>query len=202
MNSTPFLIDSIRNRFHQNLQLVVDICESEIERIFLLKVVDYILKRPDAFSIGFILKETLTDRINGRDCIVSDMNFTTPSWFGYLCGVRINNLITNTYIEIFPQEKVEYRNHENFHETVKYSLDFGMYKYKQGDCTNILKKYCVECDGYDFHNTREQISRDNRRMRNILLIQEYTTLRYLGTEIVNLDDNSIGMLLWNLCRID
>ncbi len=198
MNSQKRLLESIKKRFQDNIQLIVDICESEIERIFLLKIVDYTLKRPDCLSISFVLKETLTNTINGRDVIVSDVNYFTPSWFGFLCGFRITNSITNTYIEIFPQEKIEYPKHDNILETVKYRLDFGIYKYSEGDSKTILKKYCVECDGFEYHNTKEQIKKDNQRMRNILLIQDYTTLRYLGTEIINLDENSIGLFLWNL----
>lgn len=192
------LTNSIQQTFEKSLQLVTNICESEIEKIFLLKVFDYILKRPDRYSFSFILKEIDTEEINGVEAIFAKANFQMPDNFGYLCGIQINNLIKSTFVEIFPQQNIEFPNPDNCLQNIKYRLDFGIYKYLISNPKEVVKKYCVECDGFEFHNTKGQIKKDNERARNLLFVHEYTTLRYLGTEIFNWDEREIGEFIWNL----
>jgi hypothetical protein len=192
------LTKSINKSFERSIQLITDICESEIEKIFLLKIIDHILKRPDRYSLSFILVETDTKTINGIEVTTSKANFQMPDDFGYLCGVRMNNFISQTFVEIFPQKQVEFENPDNILHTINYRLDFGVYKYNNIDPKTIIKKYCIECDGFEFHNTKEQLKKDNERMRNLLLRHNYTTLRYLGTEIHNWDDSGVGTFIWNL----
>ena len=191
------LTKSISKSFEKSIQLIIDICESEIEKIFLLKIINNILKRPDRYSLSFILVESETKIVNGIE-VVSKVNFQMPDSFGYLCGVRINNFISKTFVEIFPQKIVEFENPDNILHIMSYRLDFGIYKYNSIDPKTIIKKYCIECDGFEFHNTKEQIKKDNERVRNLLLQHSYTTLRYLGTEIHNWDENEVGRFIWNL----
>jgi hypothetical protein len=41
------------------------------------------------------------------------------------------------------------------------------------------------------------IIRDNTRMMNLFLREEYITIKYLGTTIFNMDEKDIGGILWN-----
>jgi hypothetical protein len=192
------LTKSILDSFEHCLKLVTGICESEIEKIFLLKIIDHVQKRADRYGLSFIITEALTGFVNGDEVITSSVNYQMEGDFGYICGIRITNFINQTNIEIFPQKKVEFMNPENIMHNIRYRLDFGIYKYNFNETENKIKKYCVECDGYDFHSTKDQIKRDNERMRNLLLQNGFITLRYLGTEIHNWDDVGIGNFIWNL----
>ncbi len=192
------LTNSIQQSFEKSIQLVLDICESEIEKIFILKILDYILKRPDGYSLGFVFKEPETEIINGEEVITSEVNFTMPDYFGYLCGFRINDLVKDIFFEIFPQKKESFFDSGEILKEVSYRLDFAIFKYSNFDSKEILKKYCIECDGFDFHNTKDQIKNDNNRIRNLLLRNGYTTIRYLGTEIYNWKESEIGLFIWNL----
>jgi hypothetical protein len=188
---------SIQLSFEKSIKLIVEICESEIEKIFLLKIIDYVINRPDRYSIGFILKGSDTNMINGLEVVTSPANYQMPDDFGYLCGLRIIYLQDNKTIEIFPQLKVKFENPSNFSQPINYRIDFAIYKL-EGDSNTITRKYCVECDGFDFHNTKDQIKKDNERMRNLMLLNEISTIRYLGTEIYNWKDDNIGLFLFNL----
>ncbi len=81
---------------------------------------------------------------------------------------------------------------------IKYRLDFGIDKYTNEVPAKISKKYGIECDGYEYHSTKDQLIKDNKRSRNLLLLNGITTTRYLGTEIFNFTENDIGEFLWNL----
>ncbi|MCE7864997.1 MAG: hypothetical protein DYG99_15780 [Bacteroidetes bacterium CHB5] len=192
------LLNSIHKTFENSLGLVVNICESEIEKLFLLKIVDYAIKRPDRYSIGFILWETDTETVDGKDVITSPVNYQMPDDFGYLCGLRISNLFEQTYFEIFPQKKEEFGDPYEILRTIKYRLDFGVYKYSKHNSESPSKKYCIECDGFDYHNTKDQIKRDNERVRNLLMLKSFTTIRYLGTEIHNWTEDDVGLFINSL----
>lgn len=192
------LTNSIEKTFAKSIQLLKEICESEIEKIFLLKIIDHILKRPDRYRFGFIFEDTDTEIINGVEVITSKTNYQLPDGFGCLSGLKIDILIQKTQLEIFPQKKIEFYNPDNVLQTIKYRLDFGIYKYSVDKPNENIKNYCIECDGFDFHNTKNQLLKDNHRARNLLLKNGFTTIRYLGTEVYNLADSDVGRLLFNL----
>lgn len=192
------ILNSIHKNFENCISIVTSLCESEIEKIFLLKIIDYIMNRPDRYSLGFIIVPTDTETIEEQEFMTSPYNFQMPDDYGYMCGLRINYLFTHTYIEIFPQKTKEFCNPENALQKIKYRLDFGIYKYSYSNPNEPIRKYCIECDGFDFHNTPIHIKRDNLRMRNLLLLEDYTTIRYLGTEIHNWTQGEIGLFIWNL----
>lgn len=186
---------SIYNSFEKYIKLLLEICESEIEKIFLLKIIDYILKWPDTFNLSFIIKESLTETIGGKNIITSKVNLQMPGDFGHLCGIKIT-YFNDIIIEIFPQHAIEIE--IGYYEKFKYRLDFGIFKYDKTNLEKPIKKYCVECDGYEYHSTKENIKKDNKRARNILLSQDFATLRFLGTEIYNWDENDIGYFIFNI----
>ena len=192
------LIKSIQQSFEKSIQLIISICESEIEKIFILKLINYVLKRPDRYNLGFLLLETETKIVGGKEVTTSEVNFQMPDGFGYLCGLRINNLISQTFIDIFPQHKETFIKGGKMLQTINYRLDFAVFKYSILNPKQILKKYCIECDGYDFHSSKDQIKSDNNRIRDLLLRHDYTTMRYLGTEIYNWEESEIGLFIWNL----
>jgi len=46
----------------------------------------------------------------------------------------------------------------------------------------MIKKYCVECDGFDFHNTKDQIKKDNERASNLLFVPRGQIFRIVSTQ--------------------
>ena len=69
-----------------------------------------------------------------------------------------------------------------------YRVDFliTMYDALFGDNTPITDwetQLIVECDGWEFHSTKEQIQNDNKRDAQILSSRGIPTIRFLGKEI-------------------
>ena len=190
---TGNLIQSILYTYEKNISILLDICESEIERIFLLKVIDYIVKRPDRYKLSFIFEEVETFKVDGKDCVSDKVNIQLPNNFGRISGIKIDDYFLGEHnIEIFPQKEIKFYE-DNFRE-VNYRLDFGVFVYDRGS-NNLIRKICIECDGYEFHSEKHQITRDNEREMNLSFEENYQTIRYLGTQIVNFEDKNIGYLI-------
>lgn len=80
----------------------------------------------------------------------------------------------NHYLSLWGQEEIE---------NTPYRVDFlvcGEYK----DMVNGKVTLVIECDGYDYHSTKEQIKADNKRQREIEE-KGYVFLRFSGSEIYN-----------------
>lgn len=72
---------------------------------------------------------------------------------------------------LFPQQEIEIDNK-------LYRVDFMLINYLND------KKIVIECDGYEYHSSKEQIVKDNQRQRD-LENAGYIVIRFLGTEIFN-----------------
>jgi hypothetical protein len=101
----------------------------------------------------------------------------------------------NRYIDIKPQYKVFY--FENNNSTTKryYILDFGVFL-KERKTDKLIRNFCIECDGYEFHSEKEHLIKDNNRSRKLLdKDNDFTTIRFLGREINQINDDGILELL-------
>lgn len=188
---TGNLIQSILFDYEKKISILLDICESEIERIFLLKIIDYVIKRPDKYRLSFIFEEVETFIVDGKESVYNNkVNIHIPNNFGRISGVRIEDYFIGTHnIEIYPQKEIKYFG-DNFRE-INYRLDFGVFVYDRN--SNILiKKNCIECDGYEYHSEKHHITRDNERDMNLYYEENYHTIRYLGPKIVKFEDEDIG----------
>ena len=187
---TGNLIQSILYTYEKNISILLDICESEIERIFLLKVIDYVIKRPDRYRLSFIYEEVETFIVDEKECVSNKVNIQLLNNFGRISGVRIDDYFLGEHnIEIYPQKEIKYYG-DNLRE-INYRLDFGVFVYDRNS-NDLIKKNCIECDGYEYHSEKHQIIRDNERDMNISYEENYHTIRYLGTQIVNFKDKDIG----------
>jgi very-short-patch-repair endonuclease len=71
----------------------------------------------------------------------------------------------------------------------KYRVDFILSMYdvifadENTPFTDWETQLIVECDGWDFHSTKEQVSDDNNRDAEILAAYGIPTIRFLGKEI-------------------
>lgn len=69
----------------------------------------------------------------------------------------------------------------------KYRLDFAIFsKLNEGDKESKVK-ICIECDGHDYHKTKEQRTKDSNRDRQLIL-DGWTVFRFTGTEIFSKDN--------------
>lgn len=59
----------------------------------------------------------------------------------------------------------------------------------------LIKKFCIECDGYEYHSSQEKISNDNSRDMLLITEGDFHTIRYLGTQINRMNTGEIDTLL-------
>ena len=193
------------NRYYSELekkiQETIDLCDknSPIEKEFLLKIIDFVLRNStnnqSIFGQNYILIFDC-EFVNNDGEVKSPISevevlYKKPFIKVEYCGFQEQKF--NRFIEIKPQFKVYNKSNSNKF----FLLDFGVFLYKKGNNQfekELIKKFCVECDGYEFHSEKEHIIKDNIRNRKILE-QDFHTIRYLGREINNLTDDDIFSLL-------
>jgi hypothetical protein len=188
------LIEEITQSLEEQLKCLLNICESEIEKLFLLKIIKYIATRPFEFQFSFLcnpIEITFKNDIKS----VKYKSFYKDAYGGIdILGLRIDRKLQpdESYFNIVPQEeiKMEYKS------VKKYRLDFFIEKFNYSNIP--LKKYCTECDGHEFHSSKEQIRLDNIRSQRLLLLKNINTIRFSGSQIYNWTDEEIGLFLFNL----
>lgn len=189
-------IDKILQAHNKQLGSLLNICESEIEKLFLIKVLSYMANRPFEFSFSFICEPLETIEVNGMEYMKTNKGHYSDAYWGVnITGIKIHKKIDDTIFYLYPQKELH---PELLSSGKKYRLDFSIEKYGLNDLNKVLKLYCVECDGHDFHSTKQQIRSDNTRLRDILLLNNYITLRYSGSELFNWDEEGVGLFLFNL----
>lgn len=175
------LKNEIKNSFDIMLNDLISLCKSPIEEIFFLKLLNEFTSMNFApYGLGFFRPVYDVDEVFGQIKIVC-------------CGVSISDSYTRNKIsfkndgeieivgkakieiEIFPQIKVEV-------SSKNYFLDFGLYVKDLHNPNLKTLKIAIECDGFDFHSSKEQINNDNIRTRN-LVSNGWHVIRYSGNEI-------------------
>jgi hypothetical protein len=195
------------NRYYtilkNRIENVIELCESPIEEQLLLKITEYVLVNS--------LEDHSSFRQNYKLCINSDfVDKNGERWdlerqieeFNDKYFIRIFNngynngsKVYDRYIDIKPQHKIFYFEDNNSINKKYYILDFGVFLY-ENKTNKLVRTFCIECDGYEFHSTKEHIIRDNSRSRKLLDREnDFTTIRYLGREINEMGDNGILDLL-------
>ena len=76
-----------------------------------------------------------------------------------------------------------------FDEGIIKFLDFGVLVY-DGVTNSQVGRFGIECDGHEWHSTREQLRADNIRSR-FLTKNSFHLLRYSGSEIYKMNDDTI-----------
>jgi len=81
------------------------------------------------------------------------------------------DIATELTAEIFIQKKFG-----------RYRADFGIHVTASADGKFLDKWFAIECDGHDFHNTRDAAKRDRSRDRE-MIADGITVIRFTGSEI-------------------
>lgn len=165
---TEIIIKEITQELEIRFRALIDICESPIEEYFLVNLCQYFYAQSLIFlNFDFLTRlvddphSPLTQKIEP-----SNYNEKNTDIYGFIYGVKITQNIDTVY-KIIPQFK-----HKG------YRLDFAIIIEKP----NSNNKFCIECDGHEYHRTKEQILKDSKRSRD-LARDGWTTLRYTGSEL-------------------
>jgi len=178
------------------------LCESEIEKIFITNLIYYLFEmkfnitRETDSELNYTFSNFTPYTVGVFDDNYN--NYKSPELFDgdgtfKLVGIQMNesysivvggeigvDKIKNKYIFI-PQYPVSIGDRN-------YRLDVGLIcqHIKNG---KIVKEIFIdiECDGFDYHSSKEQLTRDSQRTRK-LMNNGWHVLRYTGSEIVGKQD--------------
>lgn len=180
---TDFLLQSkkaeIFNRFEKRLEALFQKCESPIEKLFLAYFYDY-SDQIHYSKVEFITEEIIpvnegTDEAYFSECF----DFQECGVFFKIIGLQLidtdisegTNTSTVTKTSIYPQYSVKYNE-------AHYRFDFAVVIERK----DKYKQINVECDGHEWHSTKERITKDNQRMRHLSSLG-WQTFRYSGSEL-------------------
>jgi len=172
---TKLLLRDITKEFELRFAALINICESPIEEYFLINICKYFYSE-SLLSLKFdFMVRWIDDPFSPSTKKHEQYNYQEEgiNVFGFIYGIQINASIDTIY-KIIPQYK-----HNN------YRLDFAIFIEKP----NSIIKFCIECDGHEFHKTKEHNLNDSKRTRE-LLKDGWTTLRYTGSELFKWDKNN------------
>lgn len=209
--NTPLTVNNtyiINNRIGKVNELIqkfieehTKLCESEIEKLFMINLIYYFFEEKfdynkksksheylyfDDFKPFYIFKGEenyeeykYDERIDETGCLCKIIGIIMTETRNEM-KLDSNNewvltQITNDYAFI-PQYKVKI-------DKVRYRIDIGLL-FTMKNNFKIIKeqKIAIECDGFEFHSTKEQIINDSKRTRELMKIG-WKTIRYAGSEI-------------------
>ena len=159
---TKLSLNVITEEFERRIKALIEICESPIEEFFFINVFDYfysqsLLSLRFDFLVRWVDEPTKLESFNYQERGINV--------YGYIYGIKVD--IGEAVYSIIPQFE-----HKN------YRLDFAIFIEKP----NQKIKICIECDGHQFHKTKEDNFKDSERTRN-LFSDGWDTLRYTGSEL-------------------
>jgi very-short-patch-repair endonuclease len=226
MPTTTEIISTHQTKINQRIEAYIseylNLCETEIERLFLSSLLYYYFN--EKFSFGYSTETSRFEVIGGfsesteYEVSKSLFSFTNliPTYIingdeGFenvnrkiiyedlykykLIGFQFSE--KNTNFVFLPQHVVDI-------EGQSYRLDFALYYLIDGE-EGVKSKIAIECDGFEHHQTKEQQINDAIRSRKLTL-NGWKIYRMTGTEInQNSDITSITKIikeLRHLCRYE
>lgn len=157
----------IANYYLKRIDFLLSLCESEIEQLFLLNLIKYF---EDTYGLG--------DQININWDFSQDNILPGKYHVNGKNEVLVPHSITfKSHVEadVIPQYLIKT-------STDNFRVDF-LFKVKRYD--NTIANFCIECDGYDFHQkTKEQVTRDYLRDLKLKSLG-FTVIRFSGSDLFN-----------------
>lgn len=177
----------------KKFQKILNLCNSPIEEIFVGKIYSFFLtkgltinliKQPvDEFEWtedGKLRSIYYQTSDNGLKIKIEHKNAEYANEFTgepeRICGFQFS--CGDVHYEFYPQYPI-------FNAQQICYADFVV-KVKDRQYLS-LADFVIECDGFAWHSTRNQLENDNRRSR-FLTLQGFKILRYTGSEINRIDD--------------
>jgi len=207
INKISTLKSATLSIYERKINALLSMCESEIERLFLINLIHYVISRENTDSPSFRLELAALNpwKESNPNCFVVDE--TSQDYF-ILKNLEKKGVII--YDEFDPhyylavtgfsfRERALWNGHEIILKILpqfeiksaasgkKYRLDFAIYSYMMKG-NELIQEYkiCVECDGHEYHKTKEQRTNDGQRSR-ILQLDGWKVVRYTGSEIFATD---------------
>lgn len=173
--------------FETNLDYLLSLCESDIEKQFLLQIIFHL----ESHTASALESVSLYNSVTFLDDVHND-NYIAGIEFDY--GQEHNKteiltipLASNYYIviRVYPQFKVIVNN-------IAYRLDFAFYVERwhiKDDTLYETRKIAIECDGYDYHKNPDKFKQDKIRERALKSVGWKDVLRYSGSEIYEISED-------------
>ncbi len=189
-------INSIRKKsFEINLESLLLLCESNIEKQFLLQIIFHL----ESQTLSILNASSICNSIYFIDDVHRD-NYIIGIEYDYglekskiewnVESTKLTLPLASEYhnvIRLYPQFKVEINNSV-------YILDFAFYVerwHTKKDELHETRKIAIECDGYDYHKDPVKFKQDKIRERALKSNGWKDVLRYSGSEIYEISDDLV-----------
>lgn len=196
--------------FNLKLDEVLSFCESPIERLMFLQLVDYFMNyngevdQMNSFKFEFIedriyLEQTYPnelDRARIKRDVINKFNYrTTPQGYAKYIGFKAVSIFQgrdNEKEKLCRHEYVIYPQKEVAVTGGQYRIDIAVILNRifiDGEVDS--RKIALECDGYDYHKDPEKFKLDKIRERELKQHGWKEVLRYAGSEIYTIDNDML-----------
>lgn len=208
------MLNSYNSKLNKKIEKTIELCESPIEIELLLKIIDKVLldsitsissdENDWCYNLTFLcdlnvihlrIGENNTSNIELRDPDKDELDIIYRGIRIDYSGIKDKEF--TRYIEIIPQKKFYYMVDDEVNGVPiverEFRLDFGVLL-KNYKTNKLIKQFCIECDGYEYHSSQERIIKDNERDL-ILSKNNIHPIRFLGKEINEMNSKKLQSLL-------
>ena len=144
---------------------------------------------------GLLNKNENMIRFISENAILTYLTGRTPIEQILYLSLILNKQDNEYIFEIHPQKSIKY-------EDKNYKVDFLVERVKPNkECKNYrILNYpiIVECDGFEFHSSKEQMNNDYKRENN-LKSMGYNVIRFTGSQIFK-EPEKCCELIYNLVK--
>lgn len=200
INFQKSAIHKIQSDFIEEL---LNLCESEIEKLFFVNLIYYLFDskfKLNSFTLPCneaIHRFYFHDLYRLRDVQQGSHSFEEAFEFenlGYKADALdyiktiglgfhdehpFDDFSNRVYYRIIPQYKIKFEKN--------YRLDFAILAQCHHNEKKIETKIAIECDGFEFHSKKEDLQKDNYKLRELTL-NGWKIYKFSGTEIYNMDN--------------
>lgn len=222
MSKSDVIKNSIIDSYRYKIDDLLSFCESEIEKIMLLRFYEYFdsyIVKPHNLEYGpygvnllevqehkkFSDITLITSNISEDEIAAESSKILAERVKKYhykKIGSDYEKIIGFKAEEQLPDLRFEGKFDKDIYRTFavypQYNVDLGVENFrldiavflycKKGSKIIETKQIAIECDGYDFHSSKEQKKNDDIRTRKLKRNGWREVLRYSGTELYQIED--------------
>lgn len=213
-------VSDITKDFESKISEVLSNCDSPIEKVFLIMLLNKALTLVDASNFEFGLDDDTPDddyitNVSKKRTELHWAKYTFPhEAYGGVWNYRYSSFKIPLPYAIPLLGEAERKRTQIGRELIItpqymcsddgiYFIDIGIVlesKYDFEPITVSDKKIAIECDGHEYHSSKEQITKDNIRARK-LTRAGWSVLRFSGSEIYEDSQNELRSLVEEVFKI-